>query len=230
MFCTFGTVEFEGALQRIAEETKNLFPRQMILRPKDVDAEFAEATRSVLFRPGSRGAGFYVWKPWAVKKALDSLGDGELLLYADAGCRVAPDLKDFQHWITELQGPKSVLLHQMTPNPELRWTNDAAFEALMERFEDMETPQRAATYLLLRKTPESQAFIQAWYDVAVTRPDLFSDAYDANTKDVRPSSFIDHRWDQSILSLLSKKAKFAPCIALREFSSNEAPVWHARQR
>jgi len=201
----------------------------MILRPHDIDADFCAATQPWLFRPGSRGAGFYLWKPWVVHYALESIHEGEFLLYADAGCRVSTSLDAFHSWFEDLKGPRCILLHKMTPNAEHRWTTQAAARAIGATEEDMLSPQRAATYLLLRKCAESSAFIDAWMHFAKTRPDLFSDAYDAETRR-SDMKFIDHRWDQSILSLLSKQPLFSPYIALREFSSNEPPIWHSRLR
>jgi hypothetical protein len=32
-----------------------------------------------------RGAGYWVWKPWIIRRALDKIGDDDVLIYSDAG-------------------------------------------------------------------------------------------------------------------------------------------------
>ena len=58
---------------------------------------------------------------------------------------------------------------------------------------------------LYRICTESREFVNAWYALAMTRPDLFSDVYNAESKVICPR-FKDNRHDQSVLSVLTKQA------------------------
>ena len=51
--------------------------------PKDMDAEFREKNKDIL--AAKKGNGFYLWKPYFLNKAYKELGDGDYLIYTDAG-------------------------------------------------------------------------------------------------------------------------------------------------
>jgi hypothetical protein len=52
----------------------------------DIAPEYARAHADVLRQP--RGGGLWLWKPYFVARVLAGLAEGELLLYADAGCEL----------------------------------------------------------------------------------------------------------------------------------------------
>lgn len=50
---------------------------------KDIDREFLEKNIRILSQP--RGAGYWLWKPYFIKKTLDRMNEGDLLAYSDSG-------------------------------------------------------------------------------------------------------------------------------------------------
>ena len=59
--------------------------------------------------------------------------------------------------------------------------------------------QLEANRILVRKTAESVALVEAWAELALSRPDFFTDEPSAvpNSPD-----FVEHRHDQSVFNLL----------------------------
>lgn len=51
--------------------------------PKDIDMEFRKKNASILSQ--DRGNGFWLWKPYIIKKTLDSLHENDYLIYLDSG-------------------------------------------------------------------------------------------------------------------------------------------------
>ena len=57
-----------------------------------VSSEGCAEAVEVLNRP--RGGGYWIWKPLVVREMLRSLRDGDVMLYADAGCSIVSQAKD----------------------------------------------------------------------------------------------------------------------------------------
>ena len=36
-----------------------------------------------------RGYGYWIWKPYLIKKTMDNMKDGDILLYLDCGCEIS---------------------------------------------------------------------------------------------------------------------------------------------
>ena len=49
----------------------------------DIDDEFKEKNKHILEQP--RGAGFWLWKPYIIKKTLEKIEENDLLFYSDSG-------------------------------------------------------------------------------------------------------------------------------------------------
>ena len=49
----------------------------------DIDDRFFNKNRDILSR--SRGAGYWLWKPYFILKTLNAVSDGDVIFYADAG-------------------------------------------------------------------------------------------------------------------------------------------------
>jgi len=88
-FITYGSDHrWIYALDRIAHEAKKCGVFDSITRytPGMLDPDFAERYAPVLAQP--RGGGYWIWKPQIIRQKLDEVGDGDVVVYADAGCRL----------------------------------------------------------------------------------------------------------------------------------------------
>lgn len=62
----------------------------MIWRRHMLDSQFVNENRGTLDQ--SRGAGFWLWKPYIILKTLHSVKDGDYVMYADAGSYYVADV------------------------------------------------------------------------------------------------------------------------------------------
>src|SRR5678815_1619069 len=53
---------------------------------KDIDPFFYGVNKEILM--AERGAGYWLWKPYVINKALLQLSEGDILIYSDAGVKI----------------------------------------------------------------------------------------------------------------------------------------------
>jgi hypothetical protein len=150
-----------------------------------------------------RGYGYWLWKPYLVLQYLKDIPDDDVLLYCDIGCELSPlGGKIFNSYINELKRSNFVAFSTLTKNSERSWSKAELINLLSPKLEDLESEQVAATFFLIKRTPEMIEFIEEW--LSICTQDNYIYLTDQLTLD-QSSDFIEHRHDQSIFSLLVKK-------------------------
>lgn len=172
------------------------FDRVLCYGPRDIEPDFRREHQAILDQP--RGAGYWLWKPYFVFRTLKTLGPDDTLFYCDSGahfiCSVRP-LFDL------LKDGRDVMVFCLE-HQERRYTKRDCFRRLdcdLPEFAD--TPQRLATMHLWRSTPRTLALAEEWLALS-TDPGLLTDL---ESESPNYPDFVDHRHDQSILSLLTKR-------------------------
>ena len=167
---------------------------------KDLSESFRKKNEKIL--SCGRGAGFWVWKPYSVKKALEELQEGDYLFYCDSGVFVTKKLAPL---IAFMEQEKQECLFFDLESVEKIWTKRDIFIDLgCDEEKYTESRQRCATYFLIKKTERTEQFIEQWLEYA-QKYELISDEDNILYHMPNYEGFRDNRHDQSILSLLSKK-------------------------
>ena len=212
-FITYGDHNFSSSKERILNEAKEMGCFDGIIKaygPEDLSEGFKQAVGNVLNE--ERGGGYWTWRPYIFMDIMSKLKDNDIFLYTDAGCVLQVSgvnrLKEYAEMISPESG-KSVLCMRLRPYDQKSWTTDEIFKYFNEdpNGEIGNAKQVLATIQMYRKCPESMAVIQKFYDIARTRPDLFTDKHNEETKRVRPE-FADNRHDQSIFSMLVQTSPY----------------------
>lgn len=152
-----------------------------------------------------RGAGYWLWKPWLFRHALATSADGDVILYADAGTSLVADPAP----LIALTGVRPVVvfghLSVGEPGGKLRrWTKRDCFVLLEADTEAYWNAQCCtAAFQLYRNGPEARAFVDELLQ-ACTDPRILTDAPNVMGRANLPE-FLDHRHDQSVLSILALK-------------------------
>lgn len=169
--------------------------------PNDINENFYKKYENILNQP--RGGGYWLWKPYLIYKTLEQLSDGDYLFYSDSG---AFFLKNVDILINELKKYNQDIMGFELPLIEEQWTKKELF-LNMKCNEDKyyQSNQILASFMLIKKTNLSMKFIKQYLDYSCNEINI-TDKYSKNVKQI--SSFIDHRHDQSIFSLLYKKYGF----------------------
>jgi hypothetical protein len=164
------------------------------------------AQHGEFIKNNKRGYGYWIWKPYLIKKTIERLKDGDILLYLDSECRLDLNEKDFLLEYLEIVKEKKILF---TP-----WSVISdAFEYWFCKM-DLIHKLNMQNNLLLN-TFQNQSCIILIYVCKETR-DFFDSMYhycceDHHNIDDTPSiipnhqQYFEHRHDQSVFSLLTKK-------------------------
>jgi hypothetical protein len=168
-----------------------------VYKPEDIDAGFWDSNKGVLELKA--GNGLWLWKPYFVNKKLMEVGEGDIVLYCDAGsfffrnCRpIIDSMKDEDVWVSNIP-----LIEKQYTKPELIEMMGCDYPKYTE------TNQVQANFIAIRKSKAGIKFSEEWLYWCTQK--------DALTRDSRylenppKYQFMGHRSDQSILSLLSKK-------------------------
>ena len=176
------------------------FDRVVEYSPDDLDAEFRHRNDHILGQ--ALGAGYWLWKPYIIERTLQSLRDEDFLFYSDAGSfftgSVAPLVAVMQ------RTQQDVIAFRLKRGLEAEHTKRDAFVLLdcdESRYAD--TPQVESGYSLWRKTPFSMMLVAEWLHYAEDER-IVTDAPNRCGLPNLPG-FREHRWEQSIWSLLCKK-------------------------
>jgi len=197
----FATANFQKAQQFNAKTALNVggFDRTVSANPDLIDEDFKHKYSSILNQ--ARGAGYWLWKPYFILKTLEQAKDGDIIMYADSASHFIASAAPL--FSLPEQFEQDVIPFELEL-PESAWTKRDAF-VLLDAVEDgfQSTPQRLASFILLRKSAMSMQFCQDYLRYCANEnalTDLDNICGKPNYDDL-----VAHRHDQSIFSLLSKK-------------------------
>lgn len=169
--------------------------------PKDIDPAFYNSNREIF--ECERGNGYWLWKPYFIKKTLETITEKDYLIYADAGAYYINNI-DLLINCMKKEDIDIMLFSLGNRYIESVWSKRDAF-ILMEcdsaRY--AETPQCLAGFVLMKKSAFTYKFVNEWLSYAQDIR-IISDQPNKKGKDNYPD-FKENRHDQTILSLLSKK-------------------------
>lgn len=165
----------------------------------------------------SRGYGYWIWKPATVLNALSLCNDGDIVIYADAGCSILKNHNDkmikFYQTLLNDKDTDMIYFYDSNPKrPEIVWTKQDLFHLLfgsMSNYQKVEKEnhlnvwQFPSSVFLCKKTSNTMHLMHNWYKIAMSD----NHRYLNNSKSIHPEheSFKENRHDKSIYSLLIKK-------------------------
>ena len=181
----------------------------------DIDANFRRKNEHILKH--KRGAGYWLWKPYIVRKTLEGMGERDFLFYCDACSLFVGPIDPF----IELMRKKGQDVLPFTGGKHVaaQYTKRDAFILM-----DCDAARYADSYQLMggfhlwRKTAFSMKFVNSWLSYAQDER-IITDRPNQCGKENYPG-FIENRHDQSILSLLCKKNQ------LEEYDNTASVIFH----
>lgn len=152
----------------------------------------------------SRGSGYWLWKPFIILNFINQINDGDLLIYADSGIEIIANLEPLIDLCTKQNGILLFKVHGGHPNR--KWTKRDCFVLMncdSEYYWNSE--QVNASFQVYIKNPASVGFLQN-YLYYCQQINILTDLPNISPLGNHPE-FVDHRHDQSVLSLLAIKHK-----------------------
>jgi len=210
-FITFGgpTQRFHNTVIRICEEARQLdffdeiqgFTEQDLIK----DQEFWQQNGQFIIH-NARGFGYWIWKSHIINKELEKMNEGDILIYADAGCEINKNgKKRFMEYIDMLHNNvyNYGLISFVLPFQERQFTKKMIFEYFqhVENYTNIEElkdkKQCMATVIIIKKNKHSSHIIKKWSEI--TKYHLLINDIITNNED---EIFKENRHDQSIYSIL----------------------------
>jgi hypothetical protein len=176
-----------------------LFDEVISYSPKNIDRNFMSKNKHIL--QCSRGNGYWLWKPYFIKKTLEQLNEGDFLFYCDSG---AYFIKPITSLIDlSLDTNQDIIVFDLQLKESVYTKRDAFILMDCDTPKYSESNQRLGSFSLWRKTKNSMKFLEEY--LAYAQDDRIITDLENQCGAPNYPSFKDHRHDQSILSLLSKK-------------------------
>ena len=219
-FVSFADKRFKPSLDRLTVELSSfkIIDNIYLFDDSSFDKEYRIKYKN---RFSDKGFGFWMWKSYFVKKVLDKINDGDYLIYCDAGCKLnfqgEKRLKEYLTIINENE--TGILLFEQIGDIEKYWTKGDLFNyfSVNQNIEITDTPQMFAGVIIIRKNTISVKFVFEWFNICHKHYDLLNDK---PSKTTNFSEFIQHRYDQSVISVLSKVYKCAKLPLTEVWSYN----------
>ena len=209
-------------LRRITKEAKSIqiYDRVIGATEKSLTKDFRRKFDGRLIA-GSKGYGYWCWKPQIVLQCMQELDEGDLIQYTDAGCHLNPKGKPrlLCYFDLATEAKAGILAFQAKPPethlgidargfldfPEYKWAKGDLLDFFRVRHrEDIwATPTVGAGAFFIRKCKHAVELIHEW---RATFNHDFSLIDDSPSRSENLPGFIEHRHDQAIFSILCKLA------------------------
>jgi hypothetical protein len=203
-FITFGggDKKYIDAGNRLLQQARNLnlFDETIFYTDTYLQHDDFWNIHSSFVENNQRGYGYWLWKPYLIKKTMEQMDNNDILLYLDCGCEIDIRKKRGINFFFEIV-KKHYIIGSFT-NLEREWNKmDLVLELGMLNDEYLNTPQREAGALMFLVCENTRNLVNQWYEIACNYH-LIDDSPSINENF---PTFKEHRHDQSIFSLLSKK-------------------------
>lgn len=218
---SFASSDLKKSIDRLkkqAYETK-FYDEIKIITEDDLDNDFKIYINKIMSGGNKRGYGYFIWKPYIIKKILSEINYGDIINYVDVGFHVIKEnskkFKDYIKFISEKDKWILPFQYHTKLNEEIEKISFPHREERKYSKGDLldyygfynssiitETPQYMAGCFFIKKCDESINFINEWLEIFYKRIDLVNDT---KSKLKNLNGFLENRHDQSVFSILCKK-------------------------
>ncbi|MBQ6073410.1 MAG: hypothetical protein IJK90_05810 [Bacteroidales bacterium] len=211
VFIAYADAALAYSLKRIGRQARRIrvFDEVRLYTPADLP----EDLKAHPLMQYSRGGGYWIWKPWLIRKTLQEHAQGDIVVYADAGST----LRKSPEWdkLFGLMADYDTLCFQYAESvPEFArwgnssthikyWTKKNTLAFLDGYFHDNAYRDNCKIMggLLFMKNKEN-SLLRQWLDISLNHPELIIDPNPEEEKDQEPG-FAYHKHEQSIITALA---------------------------
>lgn len=179
-----------------------------------------------------KGDGFWIWKPYIIKKTIELLQDDDIIVYCDTRYIITGDIYSYikNHFENTQEDFFVLKTHHFVSSSiqlEKMWSKGDAFHLIGVDINDDNHPYQIwSGFVCLKKNKRSIGIIDQWLEycqderIITDNPNLFQNNH---------SIFRENRYDQTVLSLVLKKNKIymSDCLLSNILSGNpHSPLIH----
>jgi len=193
-----GTNDYRQAAERIVNQAK-AFPEindAISYTESDLDAGFYDLFWDIDHQK-TRGFGFWSWKPFLIKRALESLNNGDILIYVDAGAEL--NSRGHARFVEYLDyTAREDFLCFAMPLQHRDWCKQAPELNLGPEFYFRN--QLSAAFLMMRKSSKTIQLVDHW--LMLSSLDGGKLLKDPTGLEIQENLKLkDHRHDQALLTV-----------------------------
>jgi len=227
-FITYGdSKKYEISKKHILNLAKHsgFFNECLGMSKKDINLKFKNSFEKILSE--KRGGGYYIWKIPIIQQSLESLNEGDLLVYSDSGSSFNFYAKKrFFEYVDLINDSNfgNLRFESKKSHIEKNWTSREIFEYFnIDIDSDVgDSIQLLGGHLIFKKNEHTDNFFNIFLKLLRENPLLVTDFY----KEDQIDQFVENRHDQSIMSIISKK--FGGVILENEtFFEKDSPDQHS---
>lgn len=204
-FLTFGAggERYYLAGKRLINQANelNLFDKTKFYSENDIKKTKFYKKHKHFIEKNKRGYGYWLWKPYIIKKSFETMKEGDILLYLDCGCELGEKKKkNLKKLIKDVN--KYEIIYSSSGFKEKYYNKMDLIDYMnMNNSKCLNSIQIQAGVLLILVNKKTRKLINEWYNIGCNYH--FID--DSKSKLANDKNFREHRHDQSIFSLLIKK-------------------------
>ncbi len=174
----------------------NTFDRIFSFTNKDIKKAFKIKNKKIL--SNKRGDGYWLWKPYLLKKTIDKMNFGDKVLYCDSG---AYFINNPEYLLDLCSIDNPIIIFTTQCHKVIEWTKrDCLIIMDSDKQSIHDHDQACGGYQVYCKTPESVKFIDEYLN-SCENETLITDTPSILAREY--TEFKEHRHDQSILTLLA---------------------------
>jgi hypothetical protein len=206
-FLTFGGggENYYGAVERICRQAKtfSLFKKIYGFTDKDLKNDKEWWNKHANFVSNNkRGYGYWIWKCYLIKKVMQDMEMGDIILYTDSGCELnikgRPRMFEYIKLVM-----KNDTLAMKICFPEKQYTKMDLMHSIKCPQEHIDDGQVEAMIIFLKKTEKNMRILDEI--IELYERDNYHFVDDTPSVIENDKIFKEHRHDQSIFSLIFKK-------------------------
>ena len=197
-FVNYSDHNYESNRQKLNQMGEREFDKVFSYSPSDIDESFYIQNKKILDL--SRGAGYWLWKPYFIYRTLMEVEEGDIVFYLDSGdfftSGICAHLKSI---ISE----KDMILVPSS-NKQRCYTKRDCFVLMgMDTEEFWDATRVEAGIIAIKNNDNGRALVDEWLNWAKNE-NIITDL-DNICGEQNFDCFQDHRHDQSIISNMAKK-------------------------
>lgn len=226
---------WQKSAERLEKQFRSHFPDSEVIchNPESAEKLLGDkwTNHSGLLRKNTKGFGFWLWKPLLASHSLNSLPEGALLMYLDAGTSLnlksAESQKRMQEYLNIAENQSALFFQQA--HSEKNWTKPELLRSLRLPMREWDSGQYLGGIWILKNNPRTRSLLEEWLEVATRNSyELLLPPADSC------SSNTEHRHDQSVISVLAKLRGFSAISDETYFAPDwdlfgrRFPIWATR--
>ena len=224
---TFGTDNlFKKKKKRFEQEARNITFFDSIIIENENSIKSIMEDHKEFITNNKRGYGYWIWKPFIIKNQLEKMKNNDILFYLDCGSSIINNnVERLDNYINKLRDYDVIVFdnsdHKMKKFVKMNVINEFNIEEdILEQY------IIEGGCIILKNTKKTKEFIDEWINY------MIKDNYQLLNDDLlnfpQYEQFIEHRHDQSILTILARQKDYIYINNGLEELYNKGPLFHSR--